>query len=243
MEKYLVNWLSKPNQKIEGQIQDCSSLSQLWKCVGKLNRQHFPENSLAPIVGNGESQKPKFMFVFINPTKRNISSEKNWKGPRFPFIGTRQVWRVFHKADLFDYSLMDRINAGSDWTLEFTDKVLAFLKKRGFYFTNIVKWTGHDAGLPDSEKIKLFLPVLKKEIEIVRPKYAVAFGLIPFEGLTGKKIRLAEYYKTAVKSGKLKTYDLKVNSVKTKVIPCYFPVGRGNPKRAVEILKLLDGLP
>lgn len=85
-----------------------------------------------------------------------------------------------------------------------------------------------------------------KEIEIVQPEYIVTFGLIPFERLTGKKIKLSEHYLDINKNKKLKFYELKINSFKTtskiKVIPCYFPVGRGNPRRAVEILKMVNAL-
>lgn len=214
---------------------NCKNLEELWDIVLKINKQNFPENDLMSIVGNGKIKNPKIMFVFINPTKRNISSDKNWKGPRFPFIGTKQIWRIFHRAGLFDDKLINQINNSSTWSVEFTNKVLNFLKEKEFYITNIVKWTGHDAALPDSKKIKLFLPILEKEIELVQPQYIVTFGLIPFEKLTGQKIKLSEYYDKSIKNNKLEFYSF--NS--TKVIPCYFPIGRGNPKRAVEILKLL----
>ena len=215
---------------------NCKNLEELWDIVLKINKQNFPENDLMPIVGNGKTEKPKVMFVFINPTKRNISSDKNWTGPRFPFIGTKQIWRIFHRAGLFDDKLINQINNSSTWSVEFTNKVLNFLKEREFYITNIVKWTGHDAALPDFEKIKLFLPILEKEIELVQPQYIVTFGLIPFEKLTGQKIKLSDYYDKSVKNNKLEFYSF--NS--TKVVPCYFPIGRGNPKRAVEILKLVN---
>ena len=217
---------------------EINSLDQLWQHVHELNKQNFPNNKLMPIVGNGKTLKPKVMFVFINPTKRNISSDKNWKGLRFPFIGTKQIWRIFHRSGLFDDELMHEINNSSIWSVEFTNKVLNFLQKQEFYITNIVKWTGEDATLPDSEKINLFLPTLEKEIEIVQPEYIVTFGLIPFERLTKQKIKLKDYYSEVINSKKLKFYLFK----SSKIIPCYFPVGRGDPKKAVEILKLVNEL-
>lgn len=220
-------------------LNDCTSLKALWKYVFVLNKKHFSENKLMPILGNGRISKPKFMFVFINPTVRNISSDKTWKGPRFPFIGTKQVWRVFQKAGLFDEQLLAKINADSDWSVEFTEQVLDFLKNKSFYFTNLVKWTGHDASLPDSGKIKLFLPVLEKEIEIVKPEYIVTFGLLPFENLVKRKIKLSDYYDNVMQTKKVNCFKINVGGIETNVVPCYFPIGRGNPKRAVEILKLL----
>lgn len=222
-------------------LQDCKTLEEVWDAVREVNKRHFSKNDLSPIFGNGKTFKPKIMLVFINPTRANVSSDRNWKGPRFPFVGTKQIWRTFHRAGMFDDRLMKEIE-DSKWTVEFTEKVLDFLKSESFYFTNIVKWTGHDAALPDSEKIGLFLPILEKEIEIVQPEYIMTFGLIPFENLTGEKIKLSEEYDKMMKSKNLSIYDTKINSFHAKIIPCYFPVGRGNPKRAVDILRLIKRL-
>jgi DNA polymerase len=222
--------------------QNYRTLEELWKVVDELNQKHFPENSLKPILGNGKNFRPKVMFVFINPTYANISSNPNWQGPRFPFIGTKPVWRIFHRAGMFDDELMNKINNSKDWPLELTNEVLNFLRSKSFYFTNIVKWTGSDTTLPNSEKIKLFLPILKREIEIVQPQYIVTFGIIPFENLTNQKIKLADYYSKTMESQKLRFFDIDCNGEKKKIIPCYFPVGRGDPKKAVEILKLVNSL-
>lgn len=222
--------------------QDCQTLEELWDVVDELNQKHFPENSLKPILGNGKTFRPKVMFVFINPTHANISSDQNWQGPRFPFIGTKSVWRIFHKAGMFDDELIEKINNSKSWSLELTNQVLNFLKSKSFYFTNIVKWTGSNATLPNSEKIKLFLPILEREIEIVQPQYIVTFGLIPFENTTNQKIKLKDYYSEIMKNQKLRFFEMDYSGFKTKIIPCYFPVGRGDPKKAVEILKLIDSL-
>ncbi|MBI4139550.1 hypothetical protein HY483_01165 [Candidatus Woesearchaeota archaeon] len=223
-------------------IQNCKTLEDLWTEVHSINNQHFPENDLMPILGNGKTNNPKIMFVFINPTHANSSSRKDWKGPRFPFIGTKAVWRIFHRAGLFDYDLMKEIEISKTWSIDFTNKVLDFLKSKSLYITNIVKWTGEDATLPNKEKIKLFLPILKKEIEIVQPEYIITFGLIPFENLTGQKIKLGDYYNKVIVDKKIKWYEKTFKNTSTKIIPCYFPVGRGNPKRATEMLRLINKL-
>jgi len=102
-------------------------LDNLWKFVYKINRENFPENELVPVCGNGKLFKPKVMFVFINPTHVNSSSDKNWKGPKFPFVGTKSFWRVFHKAGLFDNELMETINSSKNWSVELAEEVLDFL--------------------------------------------------------------------------------------------------------------------
>ena len=221
---------------------NCKTLNELWARVEQVNRTHFPGNALAPILGGGQVSKPKAMFVFINPTVRNVSSDLDWQGPRFPFIGTKQVWRVFYRAGLFDSELMQQIESVSDWSVEFTGKVLKFLQDRGLYLTNIVKWTGYDSTLPGSNKIRLFLPVLEREIELVQPQYIVTLGLIPFESLVGRKIRLGDYHAEVMRTGELQFYNLAVGSADARVVPSFFPVGRGDPKRAVEILKLVADL-
>lgn len=219
-------------------MNNSESLQELWKQVRELNKKHFPENNLAPILGNGKTYRPKIMFVFINPTIRNQSASSQWKGPNFPWLGTKHVWRIFHKAGFFDDGLMREIENSSEWSVEFANKVLEFLQSKNVYLTNIVKWTGSDAALPDAQKINLFFPLLEKEIEIVRPEFVVAFGLIPFERLAKRKIKLADYYSEVSRKNKLSFFEMEIGSAKTKIIPCYFPVGRGNPKRAVEILKM-----
>ena len=212
-------------------------LDALWEETIKINNLYFKKNGLMPIFGGGKIYKPKIMFVFINPTHKNTSSDPDWTGPRFPFIGTKQVWRVFYKSGLFDSSLLKIIENG-DWTENFANDVLKFLQIKSFYLTNIVKSTGEDSSLPEAKKVNLFLPLLKKEIYLVQPEYIVTFGLIPFESLTGRKIKLGEYYKKFTKTGKLQFYNIE--NEKAKIIPCYFPVGRGNPKRAIEILKAIN---
>lgn len=220
-------------------MESIHDLKSLWKLVEETNAKHFPNNDLLPIVGGGREQNPDYMFVFINPTIRNISSHPDWQGPRFPFIGTKQVWRIFNRAGLLDIGILEKIEESSEWSLDFTLNVREFLQQKSFYFTNIVKWTGHNADLPKADMIKLFLPILEKEIEIVRPKFIITFGLIPFTNLTKETIKLGAYYSDSMKSGKLQTFDYIIGGTIYPVIPSYFPVGRGNPKRAVEILRML----
>lgn len=215
------------------------NLEQLWKEVRELNHNHFPNHKLAPILGGGQSKNPKVMFVFINPTARNISSDPKWEGPRYPFIGTKSVWRVFHRAGFLTGSLISQIEANSNWSVEFAGELEGFLREHGLYLTNLVKWTGPDGSLPDRDKIGLFLPLMVREIEIVAPKYVVTFGSLPFKYLTGQVVKLEDYYNQVVRQG-LQSEEVQIGSAKTRIIPCYFPVGRGNPKRAVEILKLVN---
>lgn len=223
--------------------ENINSLEQLWNSVEKLNKDLFPYNALRPIIGNGKIDNPQFMFLFINPTHRNISSNRAWNGPCYPFVGTKEIWRILHRAELFDDTLLYRINnSKNSWNIDLAVRVLDFLNRKSIYITNLVKWTGSDATLPNTKKIKAFLPILHQEIEIVKPKYIVTFGLLPFEHLTQQKIKLQDYYNEVVNSQKLRYFNCTINKTEIKIIPCYFPVGRGNPKQAIEILKYLSSL-
>ncbi|MEZ6256023.1 MAG: uracil-DNA glycosylase family protein [Patescibacteria group bacterium] len=216
-----------------------NTLEELWTYTYNLHKQHYPSSNLEPIMSGGKHIKPKYMFVFINPTYRNISSNSSWQGKRRPWTGTKYIWKIFNNAGHFDSSLLAEINSKKEWDIPFADKVYKHLEDREFYFTNIVKWTGENADLPTAHMTNLFLPILLKEIELVQPKYIVTFGLIPFNALINEKIKLADYYDAVIEQGVLTSFPLTIGTFSCSVIPSYFPVGRGNPKRATKILNML----
>jgi uracil-DNA glycosylase len=79
--------------------------------------------------------------------------------------------------------------------------------------------------------------LLWREIELVRPRRIVAFGILPFRHLTGRAIRLDHYFSLMERRGSIE-YVPALRG-RWPVAPCYFPVGRGNPRRATFILRLL----
>lgn len=220
-------------------LSSIANLDELWNYTNRLHKQHYPESTLEPIMAGGKVHKPKYMFVFINPTYRNVSSDSAWEGRRRPWTGTRYIWKIFNDAGHFDDDLLEEIKKRRAWDIEFADKVYNHLENRGFYFTNIVKWTGENADLPDTNKTKLFLPILLREIEIVQPEYIITFGLIPFYALVDEKIKLGKYFDYVLKTGHLKYFPININNTVYKILPSYFPVGRGSPKRAAKILSML----
>jgi len=112
-------------------------LKKLWARVDTINRKNFSDNGLVPICGNGKVEQPKVMFVFINPTIRNISASPDWKGVRFPFIGTKNVWRFFNRSGFFDDELLEYVNTNSAWSCEFDETVLRFLCTRELYIAHL----------------------------------------------------------------------------------------------------------
>jgi uracil-DNA glycosylase family 4 len=221
-------------------ISDVRSLNEY---IEHFNEQYYPESNLKPIIGGGKSDCPEVMMVFINPTKRNIASDPSWTGLRVPWIGITPIWKVFNESGLVSDHMLDEIlRIKKSWTPEFTQQIYGALEESGIYITNIVKWAGEDATLPEKEKIKRYLPILEKEIELVRPKHIVAFGAIPYNNLTGDKKSFKEIYRDFEIITKLPLKGIMVNTFKTKIVPCYFPVGMGrfNRPQAIKILQTLQ---
>ena len=86
---------------------------------------------------------------------------------------------------------------------------------------------------------EIFQPILLREIGLVQPEYIVTFGLIPFNALVREPIKLSDYYQESVRRNAPKTYNLQREHSSYRAVPCYFPVGRGNPKRAAKLLSML----
>jgi hypothetical protein len=83
-------------------------LIELWKEVDNCKECKFSKNRLQHILGGGKELNPKIMFIFINPTHRNITSKPEYKGPRFPFIGTTDLLKMFADAGLLEDDLLNK---------------------------------------------------------------------------------------------------------------------------------------
>ncbi len=217
----------------------CIDVNELRKIIYSMKKRYFPLDDLHPVPGGGKTLCPKIMGISINPTARNISSHGQWSGPRYPFVGIKGLWRVFHRAGILDDAVIGTIESCRSWTEDLAMLVLDALNEAGVYLTNLVKRTYHGPQLPDQRTVEMFLPVLLKEIELVRPQCIVTFGRFPLFHLTGQKLKLDEYYRSIDKTGFLESFSILVNSRSYRVVPCYFPVGRGSPARAEEILRRL----
>jgi uracil-DNA glycosylase family 4 len=216
-----------------------SELAQLWQTVDDCSDCRQAGNGLRHIMGGGLEKEPDIMFVFINPTHRNITSRADYDGPRFPFLGTNEIWKVFADAGLLEPDLVRRV--GNGWNQELIEKVICTVREAGLYFTNLVKCTQPDSRMPSRKMIRKKLDLLLKEISIVHPKLIVAFGILPFETLSNAELKLATHYQNQISSTDLLTYpSIPVLDEVFQVFPCYFPVGRGDRKRAIDLLKVLE---
>ena len=78
----------------------------------------------------------------------------------------------------------------------------AGLDRSALYVTNVVKFrptrlspAGRTVNRPPTqEEIKLFLPWLKREIELVDPRYVITLGNVPLKALTGRGSVIGELH-------------------------------------------------
>lgn len=195
-------------------------------------------NRLRHILGGGAVDRPDYFFVLINPTYRNVTSNPDHRGIRIPFMGVSNFWRVLVESGFLPKELY-RVTEKKCWEMGDIETVAAALKEARLYLTNLVKCCGADASLPNKERVGFQAKFLMEEIRIVEPKLIVTFGLLPFQTLTGRPIKLSDHLERA-RCGSLDFYQ-SVPMVKFsyKVFPTFFPVGRGRPKESVELLKRL----
>ena len=122
-----------------------NELEKIWKEIDSCEECRISRNKLQHILGGGEEKNPAVMFVFINPTHRNISSSPNYSGPRFPFAGVNEMWGVFSKSGMLPKDFVEKIGK---WNKGSVDFVLNSLKAKKIYLTNVVKCTKHNADNP-----------------------------------------------------------------------------------------------
>lgn len=54
-------------------------------------QQIYGAKELNSIYGAGYIDHPNIMFVFMNPTGRNVASSKDWKGMKAQWLGTKNI--------------------------------------------------------------------------------------------------------------------------------------------------------
>lgn len=207
-------------------------LEKLYQQVDRCKFCKAEGNRLQHIHGFGVVN-PRLMLVLINPTYRNLSSDPEYKGPRFPFIGVRQFWKVLADAGLINKKIAYRLPLRNEWKATHTKQIQKELIKNRLFLTNIVKCCYDHSFYPDGAVIQHQLKLLAEEIRIVKPESIVVFGGLVYKVLTGNDIKLNEYWR---QKRRKKSFEI-ISGLNIPVTPCYFPVGRGKPALAVKILR------
>ncbi|MDE6284119.1 MAG: hypothetical protein K2M17_00010 [Bacilli bacterium] len=198
----------------------------------KLQRK-YGAKELDSIYNGGFIDHPDICFVFMNPTGRNIASQKSWKGRKSPWIGTKNVWDLFDSVNLIDKELYQKIRSikGNEWTPEFAEEVYANVEKHRYFITNLGKCTQVDARVLPDEVFQKYLHLLEKEIAIIKPKVIILFGNQVSSIVLGQKISVSQSRK--------KLYKKEIDGQEYKCFSVYYPIGNGrfNIDKSIEDIK------
>ena len=114
----------------------------------------------------------------MNPTGRNIAALKTWKGRRSPWLGTKNIWKLFHEINLLDKDIYEEIinRKPKDWNESFSDLVYENVCKHRYFITNLGKCTQVDARPLPNSVFNEYLNLLYEEIRMLKPKMIFTFG-------------------------------------------------------------------
>ena len=190
----------------------------------------YGAKELDSIYNGGCEDNPDICFVFMNPTGKNIASNKSWKGRKSPWLGTKNIWKLFYKVNLLSDDVFNAIQEKKpkEWDYKFCDYVYDEISNHKIFITNLGKCTQIDARVLSDEVLKKYLNLLFKEIDIVKPKVIITFGNQVSSIVLNKKISVSENRKI--------WHKIKVNGNIYKVYPVFYPVGNGifNMDKSIE---------
>ena len=190
----------------------------------------YGAKELNSIYNGGCEENPDICFVFMNPTSKNIASDKSWKGRKSPWLGTKNIWKLFYKVNLLNEDLFNQIQQKKtkDWDYEFCDYVYEEISNNKIFITNLGKCTQIDARPLSDDVLKKYLDLLFMEIDIIKPKVIITFGNQVSSIILNNKISVSENRKIY--------HKIKINENIYKVYPVYYAVGNGifNMDKSIE---------
>ncbi len=195
-------------------------VKKLLKDFDKLQNIYGDKN-LDAIYGAGQIKNPKLCLVFMNPTARNIASDKKWIGLKAQWIGTKSVWKMFYQLGFFNKNFFNDIDKKKpkDWDYDFAKRVYKKVSGSSIYITNLSKATQIDSRPLKNDIFKKYLNLFIEEVSIIKPRVIITFGNQVSSILLNKNIKVSEYRK--------KFEILNINENVIKVFPVYYPIGQG----------------
>lgn len=181
----------------------------------------YGSRELDSIYNGGCEDNPDICFVFMNPTGKNIASLKTWHGRKSPWLGTKNIWKLFYHVNLLSEESYNKIleMKPKDWDYDFCDYIYDEINNNKVFITNLGKCTQVDARPLRNEVLSKYLDLLFKEIDIIKPKVIITFGNQVSSIILNKKVSVSETRK--------QSHELVVNNNTYKVYPVYYPVGNG----------------
>ena len=101
----------------------------------------------------------------MNPTGRNMASDPGWKGRRSPWIGTKNIWKLFYSIGLLDEKVYKekKKKKPQDWSEYFANIVYDDVERHKYFMTNLGKCTQVDArALPNCVLVSILIYYIRK---------------------------------------------------------------------------------
>jgi uracil-DNA glycosylase len=188
---------------------------------------------LKAIYGAGCTSKPKILFIFMNPTAKNVSAHPEWDGLRAPWLGTKVVWNIFKQLGLLSaqrFAMIQEMRPGQ-WTPEFSEELYGEIAKQKTYITNLAKCTQADARPLSNRVFREYRELALEEIQMIKPKRIVAFGNQVSSILLDRPISVSNYTGPEKEVLAIKKYFFDV-------YPVYYPVGQGRRNMPLAIKRI-----
>lgn len=212
-------------------------IKKLHRKFDRLHRIHGAEG-LMSIYGAGCVTRPNVMFVFMNPTGKNVSADTQWKGIRAPWLGTKNIWKVFCALKVISHEMYEEIQRRKtdDWTPKFSDKLYKEIAENSVFITNLAKCTQTDARKLHDNVFRDYLSMMREEIKIIQPKKIITFGNQVSSILLGKPVRVSDYTSRQKEC-------LEICGDIFDIYPVYYPVGQGmrNMTQAIQRMRVVCG--
>lgn len=196
-------------------------LPQFFPLLDKL-QSCYGDTSLRAAYGAGCIKHPKICMIFMNPTARTLSTLPEWPGLRAPWIGTKNIWKLFYALKLITKADFSKTQTQKldQWTPDFALHLYQSIAAQDVYVTSMGKCAQLDARpLPD-EVFRAYLEQTYEEILLLQPQKIVTFGNQVSSILLQKKVSVSQYEGSTYE-------DLAIRGNLFSVYPTYYPVGLG----------------
>ncbi len=169
----------------------------------------------------------------MNPPGRNVAADPTWTGLRAPWLGTKNIWKLFYQIGVLPKHIFERTQRlhSSEWTLDFAHEIYQSLADQDLYITNLAKCTQQDARPLPNSVFRAYLPSFHKEMTVIAPQRIITFGNQVSSILLDAPIKVSAVRKSAM--------PLRIKSQSYPVYPTFYPVGQGmrNIDHAIEDIR------
>ena len=138
----------------------------------------YGAKELTSVYNGGCINNPDICFVFMNLTGRNIASSPNWRGRRSPWIGTKNIWKLFYRIGLLDEEIYENIMAKKPqkWDEKIDPKIIITL---GNQVSSIV--LNQNISVSQCRKQNFLKIIAGKEYKVYPVYYPIGNGMMNIE--------------------------------------------------------------